>query len=145
SAKGVETFSYPSSNNGKKLAQSIQNNIVSKGIYTKNRGVKTANFAVLRQTKMPSALIEMAFITNAQDAKLLKTKQNDFAEAISKGILKYLGIKYVPKKKSTPRKDNSKGKLYKVQVGAFKDKKNADRLANELKRKGYSTYIVREV
>jgi N-acetyl-anhydromuramyl-L-alanine amidase AmpD len=36
------------------------------------------------------------------------------------------------------------GKLYKVQVGAFSVKTNAERLANELKSKGYSTYIVEE-
>src|SRR5699024_5737475 len=108
--------------------------------YTKNRGLKTANFAVLRQTRMPGALTEMAFITNKADAKLLKNKQNQFATAIAKGILKYLGIKY--KAKSKPKKD-SKG-LYKVQVGAFKDKKNAEKLAKELKKKGYSNFIKKE-
>lgn len=142
-AQGVETFSFPNSVNGRKLAQSIQNNVISKGIYTKNRGIKTANFAVLRETRMPSALIETAFITNKEDAKLLKTKQNEFAEAIAKGILDYLRIRYIPEKNPTAPTQNSKG-LYKVQVGAFSNKSNADKLAQELKKKGYSTYIVRE-
>ena len=39
-------------------------------------------------------------------------------------------------------KQNTTEKLYKVQVGAFREKANAERLANELKSKGYSTYIV---
>ena len=140
-AQGVEVFSYPGSSNGAKLSRAILSSVLSAKLYTKNRGTKTANFAVLRQTKMPAALVEMAFITNSQDAVLLKNRQNDFAEAIAKGILNYLGIKYEakskPKKKSN---SNSKG-LYKVQVGAFKDKKNAEKLLKELKTKGFDGFI----
>lgn len=141
SAQGVETYSYPGSSKGKKLAKSIQDEIIKAKLYTKNRGTKTANFAVLRQSRMPAALIETAFITNKQDAQLLKNKQNEFATAIAKGILKYLGIHYKAETKPQPKPG---GKLYKVQVGAFSNKANADRLANELKKKGYSTYIVIE-
>lgn len=141
-AQGVETFSYPSSRSGAKLAKSIQNEVIGAKLYSKNRGTKTANFAVLRQTRMPSALTEMAFITNKVDSNLLRDKQNEFAEAIAKGILKYLGISYKPVKKPTPDK-SSKG-LYKVQVGAFNDKKNAEKLAKELKKKGYNNFIKKE-
>ncbi|MBT2672674.1 SPOR domain-containing protein [Streptomyces sp. ISL-14] len=35
-----------------------------------------------------------------------------------------------------------KSVLHRVQVGAFSDKKNAENLATELKKKGYSTIIV---
>ena len=142
SAKGVETFSFPNSANGKKLAQSIQSNIINKKIYSINRGVKTANFAVLRKTVMPAALTEMAFITNKQDAKLLKTKQNEFAEAIAKGILSYLNIKYVPKKKPTPSKPS--GKLYRVQTGAFSKRNNASNLVMKLKNKGYDAIVIKQ-
>lgn len=141
SAQGVETYSYPGSSKGEKLAKCIQNNVLAAKLYTKSRGTKTANFAVLRETKMPSALIETAFITNAQDASLLRNKQNEFAEAIAKGILNYLGIHYEAETKPQPKPGE---KLYKVQVGAFSNKANADRLVNELKSKGYSTYIVIE-
>jgi len=140
SAQGVETYSYPGSSKGRNLAKDIHNEIVKAKLYSKNRGLKTANFAVLRQSRMPAALPEIAFITNKADAKLLKNKQDEFATAIAKGILKNLGIKY--KAKSKPKKDN-KG-LYKVQVGAFKDKKNAEKLAKELKKKGYSNFIKKE-
>ncbi len=143
-AQGVETYSFPGSSKGRNLARDIHNEVIKAKLYTKNRGLKTANFAVLRQTKMPAALIETAFITNKADAQLLRNKQDEFATAIAKGILKHLGIKY--KAKSKPKKksnSNSKG-LYKVQVGAFKDKKNAEKLAKELKKKGYSNFIKKE-
>ena len=93
-AQGTETFSYTNSTRGTALAKSIHDNIIAKKLYTKNRGIKKANFLVLRETKMVAALTELAFITNQQDAALLKTKQNEFAAAIAKGILDFLGIKY---------------------------------------------------
>jgi len=93
-AKGVETYSYPNSTKGAKLAKLIQDSVISEKLYTVNRGTKTANFAVLRETNMPAALIELAFITNSQDAEILKNKQDDLAVAVAKGILDYLGVKY---------------------------------------------------
>lgn len=139
SAQGLETYSFPGSKSGAKLAQNIHNKIIKAKIYSRNRGTKTARFAVLRQTKMPAALVEMGFITNSADANLLRTRQDDFAEAIAKGVLNRLGISYKPVQ-TKPAGDV----LYKVQVGAFRNKANADRLANELKSKGYNTYIVKE-
>lgn len=141
-AQGVETFSYPTSKSGARLAKNIQDEVIKAKLYHRNRGLKTANFAVLRQTKMTASLIEMAFITNKQDANLLKTKQNEFAIAITKGILNHLGIKYkaIQPKPSKP----SSGKLYKVQVGAFSNKKNAEKLSEELRKKGYSNFIKEE-
>ncbi len=133
SAKGVETYSYPGSTTGAKLSKAIQDSIISSGVYTVNRGIKTANFAVLRLTNMPAALVELAFITNSQDANILKNRQDDLAVAISKGILNNLGIPY---------KGGGGTTLYKVQVGAFSVKSNADNLANELKGKGYSPIVV---
>jgi N-acetylmuramoyl-L-alanine amidase len=48
---------------------------------------------------MPSALVELAFITNIDDAKILRDKQNELAFSVAKGILNYLGIKYIEKTK----------------------------------------------
>ena len=132
SAKGVETYSYPGSTTGANLSKSIQNNIIASGAYTVDRGTKTADFAVLRLTNMPAALVELAFITNAQDATILISRQNDLAVAVSKGILNYLGIPY----------QGGGSTIYRVQVGAFSVKANADNLANELRGKGYNSIVV---
>src|SRR5690606_16074112 len=139
SAKGVETYSYPGSATGARLSKAIQDSIISSGAYTANRGTKTANYAVLRLTNMPAALVELAFITNSQDASILRNRQDDLAVAVAKGILNHLSISYKPVQ-TKPAGDV----LYKVQVGAFANKTNAERLADELKRKGYNTYIVKE-
>jgi len=60
-----------------------------------NRGKKTANFQVLRQTRMSAILVEHGFITNPQDAELLK--QGDFreklVEAMEHGIVLALNLR----------------------------------------------------
>ena len=92
-ARGVETFSYPGSNNGKALAACIQNQIV--GAFGKidpdfpDRGLKTANFHVVRETDAPAVLVELAFINNEEDAGLLKYHADDFARAIARGVTDY--------------------------------------------------------
>lgn len=95
SARGVETFSYPGSSSGAVLSRNIQEQIVSDKIFTANRGTKTANFAVLRLTRMPAALVELGFISNPQDATIILNRQKDMALSIAKGVLKNLGIRYV--------------------------------------------------
>lgn len=133
-AKGVETYSYPGSASGAALSRSIQDKIIASGAYTINRGCKTANFAVLRLTNMPAALVELGFITNSQDAYILRYRQDDLAVAVAKGILANLGIPY-----------NGGGTvLYKVQVGAFSVRTNAENLVNQLKALGYNPFIVLE-
>ncbi|MBD2154628.1 MULTISPECIES: S-layer homology domain-containing protein [unclassified Leptolyngbya] len=88
---GTETYHYPNSTEGAELAQSIHNNI-TQAIETTNRGVKTANFLVLRQTTMPAVLVETGFVTGAADAPRLAnpTFQNTVARAIAVGAFQFL-------------------------------------------------------
>ncbi|MCW6039025.1 N-acetylmuramoyl-L-alanine amidase, partial [Spirulina subsalsa FACHB-351] len=86
---GVETFFFNSA--GQRLASSIQNSILQ-SISIGNRGVKQARFYVLRNTSMPSALVEVGFVTGNLDAPRLADPnfRNQMAEAIARGILLYL-------------------------------------------------------
>ncbi len=58
-----------------------------------DRGVKQANFAVLRGSFMPAILVEVGFGTNPQEANFLTTgaRQTELARAISDATLEYLG------------------------------------------------------
>ena len=53
--------------------------------------------AILRQTKMPAILIELGFMDNWEDVKVMCTDkfQNECAEGIAKAICEYLGVKYI--------------------------------------------------
>ena len=88
-ANGTETFRYPGSTKGAKLAGAIQAQIVD-AMGTTDRGVKEANFSVLRNTDCTAVLVEMAFIQNPSDAELLRNRQDDFARAIARGVTDYI-------------------------------------------------------
>lgn len=137
-AQGVEIYTYGQGNREVGLAKAILNEIVKAKLYTKNRGVKQANFHMVREIKTASVLLEMAFISNSEDRNILLNKQEEMAITITKGILSFYEMSY----KSDSQSNATSDKLYRVQVGAFREKANAERLASELKQKGYSTYIV---
>jgi len=88
-ASGIETFYYSS---GSRLAQYIQNSIMSSFSNLPNRGVKQARFYVLRNTSMPSILVETGFVSNNYDAYMLgdPAQRSRMAQAIAQGILQYL-------------------------------------------------------
>ncbi|HCC85671.1 MAG TPA: N-acetylmuramoyl-L-alanine amidase [Porphyromonadaceae bacterium] len=93
-ARGVETYAYKPGGEGERLARAIQKGLVE-ATGLPNRGVKFANYYVLRKTSMPAVLVEMGFISNPQEEKLLRdaTWQDKAAKAIATGIANYLGKK----------------------------------------------------
>jgi N-acetylmuramoyl-L-alanine amidase len=100
SSNGTETYIINFGGEAEKLANTVQNELVN-AIKLKNRGVKKDNFHVLRETNMPAILVEIAFISNIVEEKLLKNDefQEKCAIAIAKGVCKYLGVDFkVPKK-----------------------------------------------
>ncbi|MEQ8188160.1 MAG: N-acetylmuramoyl-L-alanine amidase [Candidatus Eremiobacterota bacterium] len=72
------------------LACKIQENLVL-NLNIANRGLKKANFYVLKHTKMPAVLIEVAFMSNRQNAMLLADPEfrNKAAEGICQGLMEY--------------------------------------------------------
>lgn len=97
SAYGIETYCFNSSGHGLGLAKSVQLQLVNK-LGRADRGVKEANFQVLRDTTMPAILAEIGFISNAEEEALMKTSkwQDDAAEALAIGLSNYIGLGYSP-------------------------------------------------
>ena len=88
---GTEVIVFSKSSPAYPLANSILEQIVLQ-LGTKNNGVvERTNLYVLRRTQMPSLLVELAFITNYNDAQKLKNDQFAFAQAIYDGIRITLG------------------------------------------------------
>lgn len=137
-ANGIETYIHPSRpKEAEALAKLMQQKLVQ---FTgrQDRGVKTADFYVLRKTKMTAVLCECGFMTNREEAKLLKTEsyRKKCAQAISQAIIEYYRL--------TPAGTLDLKPLYKVQVGAFQNKEHAEKLAKKLQKEGYKTWIIKQ-
>ena len=140
-AGGIETYVYPQRTEQQyKLAQKIQTQLIAQtGL--RNRGVKAANFHVLRETLMSAVLIECGFMTNPAEIKLLRSDnfRRTCADALVKAVTEFYGLK----KKPTPAPTPQTG-LYKVQVGAFKQRANANALSEKLSKAGFTNFISSE-
>ncbi|AHF07125.1 N-acetylmuramoyl-L-alanine amidase family protein [Desulfitobacterium metallireducens] len=87
---GMETFYYVKSSSGKALADRIQKEL--KQIQPDNkRNSKSGDYYLLNQTRMPAVLVEVGFLSNAKERKLLQTTsyQEKIAEAMANGIEGY--------------------------------------------------------
>ncbi|MGR3763421.1 N-acetylmuramoyl-L-alanine amidase [Rossellomorea sp. NS-SX7] len=100
-----------------------------------DRGKKRENFHVLRETKMPSLLVEILFIDNEKDLSLMKNTgfMSDAAQYLAEGVAKALSLPV--------KQEVSGGPLYKVIAGSFTNRKNAEERVAELIRKSIDAFI----
>ena len=85
-ATGAEVYVYKAYNTkSRALARQIQQALVNIGF--RDRGVKEADFYVLKHTKAPALLLEVGFIDNSSDNELFDKKFEWIAEGIAKAIL----------------------------------------------------------
>ncbi|MEG1424790.1 MAG: N-acetylmuramoyl-L-alanine amidase [Peptostreptococcaceae bacterium] len=135
SVRGAEIWLYDNVNSrmndfSKGLCEDI-----SKIFNIRNRGVKLSKeFTVLRDTRMPACLVEIDFISNKDAEKDLKVSGNikAVAAAIKDNLIDLFGLK---------KPDNDI--LYKVCVGAYRDKNNALNQVKIARDKGFKdAYII---
>lgn len=103
SAEGFESFVYTSAGASSKAFQNVLHKEVfatmQKHGVTKDRGMKSANYHVLRETNMTAVLTETLFINNKKDANFLMKDAfiKDVAKAHALGLVKFLGLAEKPK------------------------------------------------
>ncbi len=132
---GSESYYYPTDNNGKRLAQLCEK--YTQAIGQNSRGVKNGkHLYFINSTKMTAVLCECAFIDNDTDMIDTVAEQKAFGVAYAKAILEYLGIAY-----SDPVAVSS-GELYRVQVGAYRQKENAEAMLKKVKEAGFSDAFI---
>ncbi len=85
---GLETYYYQS---GLRLAEIIHWNILNT-VNIQNRNIRRARFFVLRHSTMPAVLVEVGFLTGAEDSSRLKDPDHrrQMAQAIARGIIQYI-------------------------------------------------------
>ena len=94
--RGIETFHYTSASSESRRAAAILHRNLIDGTPLPDRGVKSANFHVLRETHMPAVLVECGFMTNVSDAALLRSEayRAECAEELARGVCEYFGTIY---------------------------------------------------
>ena len=105
-------------------AREVLERVVEVGVQS-NRGIKRGNFHVLRESQMPSMLVELGFISNAEDNRLFDTNFEAYAQAIVRGICAALGV---PCNNEKPRQ------LARIQLGAYTWPDNEAQARRDLER-----------
>ena len=90
SVGGFSSYYYPKTNNDARLAQAVQDRLV-KNFGLDDLGIRKANFYVNKRCSMPSTLLELAFISNPKEEKLMNSNWyiNKLAKSIADGIEDY--------------------------------------------------------
>ena len=97
-------------------------------------------FGFIRELVCPSIIVEGCFVdSNDRFIADTEAEQKAFGVAYAKGILKYFGIPYKPVQ--APVASNTGTTMYRVVTGSFKDKANAEKRVQELKAKGFDSFI----
>ena len=144
---GSEVFHSVKGGIGKTLALNILAEIDAIGQNSRGAKIrKNSNgadyYGFIRQTNAPAVIVECAFVDNKKDIQIIDTaaEQKAFGVAIAKGILKTLGIAW--KAQTAATNTATTGKIYRVQVGAYSQKANAEAMQKKLKAAGYDAIIV---
>jgi len=89
--QGIMTFHHPTAGEARKLARYIQSSLieVTRAV---DKGVRTADFYVLRETLVPAVLVETGFLTNPEEESRLRdpSYQALIAQGIARGIAAWL-------------------------------------------------------
>lgn len=166
-ASGAQVLIYSNGGEKERLAENIQNNLIDTGF--RDLGiVERPNLVVLKRTNMPAVLIETGFINNDADNRKFDEDFDRIARAIADGIIETAGV--VPatnnvkiesetepmyEEKNDPYEglyENNErlqgscrcscDRLYRVQVGAFRSRENADKLLRPLQDLGFPAFII---
>lgn len=146
---GVETLVYNDNGIKAEMARNINSRLSRLGFI--NRGViERPNLVVLKRTRMPAILVEAGFIDSDKDNALFDESFDEIAMAIAMGIIETIGggCDKIEGSSNDDNHNNNQSevnrKLYRVQVGAYRNREYADELVNELKDEGYPAFIVLE-
>ena len=142
SGGGVVTYVWPNVDETTKSWQrDLYNAVIQHTSLKGNRANPLAqgDFHVLRETYAPAVLIECGFMDSTTDVPIILTEW--FADGVAKACVEVIVKKGGLTKKKVEQPTETK-KLYRVQVGAYSVKANAEKMRDKLKAQGYDAIIV---
>ncbi len=129
---GVQTLVYEDQGVAGEMARNINAELSRLGF--QDLGVdERKGLVVLRRTEAPAVLVETGFINNKEDNALFDEKFDEIAAGIADGILTTLDM--------NPPDTRP---LYRVQVGAYKNRANANAQLQQLQQEGFPAFLIYE-
>lgn len=139
---GLVVYRYPNSTKFTKTMQKdLYDCLLNRTGLKGNRAspLAEANFHMLRESKMAAVLIEHGFMDSKTDIKVIM--KDEFSTQAARGIVDFLEKQYKIKKKPKPAPKPAGKGFYRVVVGSYREKENAERRVKELEKAGFESFI----
>lgn len=140
-ARGCRPIYYKGSERGKKLGEIMVK--YRKEVYPFPDKVILNERENLYELRVPYAVSfyeEHVFHDNPEDAQWFHEHMEDVARSAAKGLCEWFGIEY----KEPPKKEEPSTTIYRVQVGAFRSKENAQAYLEKVQAAGFPNAYIKE-
>lgn len=144
--KGFRGFYYKKDGEGHKLVKAIMDTVAPLTPGTSD-GLSKQDLYEINNSTGYCAYLELGFHDSKEEAQYIIDHTQELGEAICEGVCNHYKVKYVaPTNAGTPStepvKATGKKTVYRVQVGSYSSKANAEKLVKKLKEAGYEGFVV---
>jgi N-acetylmuramoyl-L-alanine amidase len=142
--KGTRLFCYNKTGEGYRASVAVMSALapITPG---ESDSITVKHFYEVKYAHAPTVYLEVGFHDNKEEAKWMIENTEQIAEAICQGVCDYFGVKYEAPGDDRLEQDAANPEepedLYRVQVGAFSDRKNALAMLDKLKAAGFDGFI----
>ena len=144
SVTGTRLFCWNKSGEGYRAARAIYAALAPLTPGTSENIQINTQLYEIRVPAAPTVYIEVDFHDVAAVAKWIVEHTVEIGEAIAKGICKHFGVDYVlPTAEKEPEEEREEAVLYRVQVGAYSVRANAEKMLEQVRAAGFSTAFIR--
>ena len=138
---GTRMFYYAEGGEGQKACQAIFARLAPVTPGTSENIRADASLYEVRVPAAPTAYIECEFHDNPAASQWIVENTKLIGEAIAHGICDYFGVTFKEPEQPKPAKPVTTDTLYRVQVGAFAVRENAEKMLARLKAAGFDGFI----
>ncbi len=141
---GTRVHCYPSPES-RRIGRLIQDRIAPLSPGMSDKLVESVGLYELRAPAMPAVLPEFGFHDNPEEAQWLIDNMAVIAESVCQAVCDYFNAAYLPPEPDTaePSGEPEDGRLYRVQVGAFRVRRNAEAYLRQVRAAGFpEAYLV---
>ena len=139
---GTRMFCYNSGGKGMEACKTIYARLAPITPGDSENIQVNADYYEVRVPAAPTAYIECEFHDTVEGAKWIVENTTAIGEAIARGICDYFGVTFKEPEQPKPVEPEKKDVLYRVQIGAYKIKANAEKRQAEAKAAGFTDAFI---